>query len=195
MRIFFAIVFLLVLTPTDQAKAQTMSDAVQVASAITPLPASMQQNATVMGYNSDGELVMLREGSNEMMCLADIPGDERFHVACYDKRLDPFMSRGRALSAEGKGRQESRDIRQAEIEAGTLSIPDGPAALYQLFGGPTSLNTETGEVSEVNPLYVVYIPYATPESTGIGEDAPMPGAPWLMDAGLPWAHIMYAPSR
>ena len=103
------------------------------------------------------------------------------------------MSRGRELKKEGLGRNESRETRLKEIEAGTLKMPEHPAALYQLFGGPASLNSETGEVTEVKSLYVMYMPYATTETTGLSSQAPMEGAPWLMDAGLPWAHIMYSP--
>ena len=57
------------------------------------------------------------------------------------------------------------------------------------------INLETGEVTDVRPLYVMYMPYATTESTGLSSQAPMEGAPWLMDAGLPWAHIMYSPGN
>jgi len=45
------------------------------------------------------------------------------------------------------------------------------------------------------PLYVIYIPYATVESTGLATSPVSEGAPWLMDAGKPWAHIMVGTGR
>ena len=175
--------------------AQTLpSNEIQIAGAVSPAPSDLKDDARVLGYNADGDMIEIRSGSNDFTCLADNPFDDRFHAACYKNTMDAFMSRGRALKKEGKNRNESREIRLKEIEAGTLKMPEEPAALYQLFGQASSLNLETGEVSDVRPLYVMYMPYATTESTGLSTQAPMEGAPWLMDAGLPWAHIMYSPA-
>lgn len=194
MRFLISIFVLIFVLSPGRLYAQAFpSEEVQIAAAVSPLPQDLQEGAAVMGYKSDGSMTMLKEGTNDMICIADNPGDDRFHAACYQLALDPFMSRGRQLASEGKSRDENRATRKAEIEAGTLSVPDGPAALYQLFGEASSLNLDTGEVSNVRPLYVMYIPYATTESTGLSSQAPMPGAPWLMDAGEPWAHIMYSP--
>lgn len=181
--------------PCSLLYAQSLPSAeIQIAGATSPAPADLKDDAHVLGYNESGDMIELRAGSNDFICLADNPFDDRFHAACYHKSMDAFMSRGRALKKEGADRNTSRETRLKEIEAGTLKMPEAPAALYQLFGGPTSLNTETGEVSDVRPLYVMYMPYATTESTGLSSQAPMEGAPWLMDAGLPWAHIMYSPA-
>lgn len=181
--------------PCSLLHAQTLPAAdIQIAGATSPAPADLKDGARVMGYNEAGDMIELRAGSNDFICLADNPFDDRFHAACYHNTMDPFMSRGRELKKQGADRNTSRETRLKEIEAGTLKMPEAPAALYQLFGGPTSLNLETGEVTEVRPLYVMYMPYATTESTGLSSQAPMEGAPWLMDAGLPWAHIMYSPA-
>jgi hypothetical protein len=155
----------------------------------------MRDGATVLGYDAAGTLVSFRDGTNDLICIADKPGDDRFHAACYAHSLADFMQRGRELAAEGKDRATSQTIRMQEIEAGSLHMPKGPAALYQLFGQADSFDLTTGLVTNVQPLYVLYIPYATPESTGLATEAPLPGAPWLMDAGLPWAHIMYSPPQ
>jgi hypothetical protein len=67
------------------------------------------------------------------------------------------------------------------------------AALWSMSGPPGSVNMETGEVgSGVRSLYVVYLPGATPQSTGL----PVAGgtnSPWLMFPGTPKAHIMFIP--
>jgi hypothetical protein len=42
--------------------------------------------------------------------------------------------------------------------------------------------------------YVIYIPFATSESTGLPLKPEIPGGPWLMDAGTHRAHIMLNPT-
>lgn len=160
------------------------SAADQVAEAVTPLPEASRDGATVLGYGGGETLEMIREGTNDFICLADAPGNEGFQVACYHKSLDPFMARGRALRAEGKSESEVLEIRGAEVEAGTLSIPDR-AMLMQLFG---QINEATGVPDSVTPLHVMYLPYATAEETGLSV---RPGAgPWLMQPGMYRAHMM-----
>lgn len=84
----------------------------QIKAATSPAPEGMKKEAKVLGYDSDGELVTLREGSNELICMADDPEEKRFHVACYHKDLEPFMKRGRELRAEGKSHKEVKKIRK-----------------------------------------------------------------------------------
>ncbi len=85
----------------SSSTAQPAGPGLQVAGALSAAPEDRRENATVMGYSPAGELVTLRQGANEMICLADKPGDERFHAACYFKALEPFMARGRELRAQG----------------------------------------------------------------------------------------------
>lgn len=180
------------LAPPLAAQVQPLPEPAQITAAIAPLPDEFRESATVLGYRVgiDG-LVTLRQGDGPFICLADAPGDDRFHTACYHRSLEPFMERGRALRA--KGHVEDVDsIRYAEVEAGTLALPDHPAALYSLTGPPTSFDAATGEVSAAQPLYVVYIPFATAESTGLPAK-PAPNMPWIMFPGTPKAHIMFVP--
>ena len=171
-------------------QAQTPEE--QIAAAVKPAPPELQESATVLGYDKSGHLIPLRETDGELVCLADDPSDDRFHVACYHRALEPFMARGRALRAEGMERDEIMATREAEAKDGSLKMPEQPAALYSLTGPPDSFNAETGELTGANPLRVVYIPYATAEETGLPTSAP-PGQPWIMDSGKPWAHIMLIP--
>ncbi len=166
----------------------------QIEAALTPLPESLQEGAKVLGYNEEHELVTLREGNNEMICLADDPRDEdRFHVACYYEELEPFMKRGRELREEGKSSDEVEEIRRNEIKSGDIPMPEKPMALYQLTGEEDGYDYSTSTLREASPLYVIYIPYATRESTGMKTSPYGEGAPWLMDPGEPWAHIMVSP--
>lgn len=165
----------------------------QIAAAIQAAPEDQRDDATVLGYDPQGELTTLRQGSGQLVCLADKPGDTRFHVACYHQSLEPFMARGRALRAEGQDRDSVQSTRLAEIEAGTLSIPQVPAALYNLTGPVDAFDPASGTLSDTKPVHVVYIPYATEETTGLSSAPRTDGTPWLMGSGKPWAHIMIIP--
>lgn len=176
------------------SQAQVPPPDQQVAAAVHAAPGEKQESATVKGYNEAGELVTLREGSNELICLADDPSDDRFHVVCYHELLEPFMERGRELRREGYSTAEADSIRRAEIENGTLSLPDHPMALYSLTGPADSYQAEADSVAGASSLYVVYTPFATGEQLGL-PTRPAGNMPWLMEPGTPWAHIMISPGN
>ncbi|MDR8393172.1 hypothetical protein NC796_18600 [Aliifodinibius sp. S!AR15-10] len=167
------------------------SKAQQIKAAVSAAPANKQDGAKVFGYTQAGELTTLREASNELICLADDPQNPQFHVVCYYQDLEPFMKRGRELRAEGLSRSKVDSIRKVEIEAGELYYPEKPMALYSLSGPEDAFDYEEGKVKKANPLYVVYVPYATEESTGISSAPAGKGGSWLMEPGTPWAHIMF----
>lgn len=164
----------------------------QIASAILPLPEEFRSTATVLGYSATGKLTTLRSGSGQFTCLASAPGGERFHVACYHRSLEAFMARGRELRAAGVADTLVDGVRNADIEAGRLQLPNHPAALYSLTGPPESYDPATGSVTGARPLFVIYVPFATPESLGLSA-TPAEGRPWIMNPGTPKAHIMFVP--
>ena len=126
-------------------------------------------------------------------CLADNPAAEGFNVACYHKDLDPFMARGRELTAQGVTDDKQRDqTRFAEIKAGTLPMPKEARTLYVMTGKSADA---TGKVEGAYLRWVLYVPFATGESTGLPTRPAGPGAPWLMDPGTGGAHIMISPPR
>lgn len=167
----------------------------QIAAAVSAAPEEFRADATVMGYDADTTLVTLREGTGDLICLSDQPGDDRFHVACYHKSLEPYMARGRALRAEGIGRQESFDIRHKEADEGTLEMPAQSAAVYNLSGDLADVDPATHTVSNGSSVYAVYIPYATAASTGLSPAPSGPGVPWIMRPGTASAHIMIIPAQ
>lgn len=180
--------------PALQAQPSTTlvvpSPGEQIALAVQAAPAAMRDGAMVMGYNPAGELVRLRAGSNAMICLADDPKEVNFHVSCYHRSLEPFMARGRQIRARTPGatREQVDSIRLREIRAGRYRIPDR-SMLYQVFAPSDSVDVTSGVVRSPGRLDVVYLPYATPATTGLSTD-PVRRGPWLMYPGKPWAHIM-----
>lgn len=186
-----AVVLASVLVVPALARAQEKSADRIIAEAVSALPGPLRAGAEVRAYEG-GELVTVRAGTNGMICLADDPSDDRWHVACYHADLEPFMARGRALRAEGiTSREQIDSIRAAEIESGELAFPDHAVTLYSWFGDGSAFNPESGEAEKARGLYVIYVPYATGETMGLSVESAQ-DRPWLMSPGEPWAHVMIA---
>lgn len=188
--------FLVIIAPFAASLAQAQSSAPaawQIATAISPLPENLRAGAKVYGYDASGKFVTLRPGTNEMVCLADDPSGKLFHVACYHRSLEPFMSRGRELHALKKSKESIDSVRGRDIKLGKYSIPQR-TTIYQYFAPRDSVNMSTGVIDGAKYLYVVYVPYSSNKSTGISE-APVDGGPWIMYPGKPWAHLMIQPQK
>ncbi|UYQ94473.1 hypothetical protein MKQ68_05135 [Chitinophaga horti] len=168
---------------------------VQIRAALMAAPQEYRDSATVIGVSPEGKWITLREGSNDMICLAPNPKQLGIYVYAYPKRLEPFMARGRELAALGKRINEKDTIREAEIKSGKLPFPKDPTILYGYWGKDEELIPETGEIKNGQRRYVVYIPYATAASTGMPTEPNIPGMPWLMGAGTYKAHIMINPEN
>ena len=158
-----------------------------IAATALAAPAPLREGAEVRGWTEDGRLEVLRPGTNGIICLADQPGDERFAAACYHESLEPFMERGRQLRREGVEGMARNEARWAEIEAGTLPMPVA-GMVYNLGFPNDDFDPATIDPATGGRLQALYMPGATPESTGVPA-APGDG-PWLMFPGTPSAHIM-----
>jgi hypothetical protein len=165
---------------------------VQIAAATLAAPADLRDAAAVLGYNAQGELIKLREGKNELICVANNPSDTSFSVACYHRDLDPYMARGRELLAQKVTGQKRNEIRWKEVAEGKLSLPREARTLYILTG--TGFDSSSGKVTDAYLRWVIYLPFATPESTGLSTK-PSENAPWLMFPGTAGAHIMINPPK
>lgn len=188
--------FLLLCTTLTYCYAQTVPSAeVQIRSAVMAAPVELRNGAMVYGYSAKGEFEILRKGTNGMVCLADDPSQKGFSVSCYHKDLDPFMERGRVLKKEGKSQTDIFNIREAEVKSGKLAMPKQPTSLFAYSTSDEKFDTTTGEVKDGYLRYVIYIPFATAESTGLPLKPDVPGMPWLMDPGTHRAHIMITPPK
>jgi hypothetical protein len=169
------------------------SAAIQIQSALLSAPKEKRDSCTVYGYSPDKQFILLRQGTNELICLADNPDEPDFSVACYVKDLEPFMQRGRELRKQGIKDDSLFNEREKEVKAGTLQMPKEPAALYVYSAKDQDYNPVTGEVKNGYLRSVIYIPYATAASTGLSEKEPGHGMPWIMNPGTHGAHIMIDP--
>ena len=178
-----------------QSTSKILPKEIQIKTATLAAPEDLREGVMVYGYEENGDLVVLREGTNHLVCIADDPSKKGINVSCYSKKLEPFMARGRQLIEEGKGEMEKREIRRNEAESGELELTDTPAMTYILSGTEENYDRTTGELKDGQFRYVIYIPYATTESTGLPDKPFAPGMPWLMDPGTHRAHIMVTPPK
>ncbi len=191
-----SIAFIIVFWTSQITFAQNIpSKENQIKTAILAAPEDKRDGAMVYGYDEQGEFVVLREGSNEMVCLADDPGTPDFNVSCYHRDLEPFMERGRVLKKEGKDFKEIFEMREEEVKSGKLKMPKDGATLFALSAAEEDYDSEKGEVNNPYLRYVVYIPWATVETTGLPLSPEAPGMPWIMDPGTHRAHIMINPPK
>ena len=197
MEIVFLAAWLMVQAPQAPAPpavqaARPGADA-QIAAAVLAAPEDRRASATVLGYDESGKLTTLRKGTNEFVCLADDPAAAGVSVACYHQDLEPYMARGRELRAQGVTNQRQiNDTRWKEVQGGSLKMPKEPRTLYVLTG--KAFDSTAGAITDQYLRWVIYVPFATPETTGLST-RPVENGPWLMDPGTPGAHIMITPTR
>jgi len=158
--------------------------AVDVETAVLPLPANLQSEASVMTYTPEGTLRIIRSGTNGFFCIADNPDDERFSVACHPESMRAYLERRRQLSLN-----ETRTVRDSlltmEIQEGKIELAVG--TLSRFISG--QINPETGVPDSVRVWSEIAVPFAGPEKTGLTtEDAGE--APWMMRPNHYGAHIM-----
>lgn len=168
---------------------------VQIKNALLAAPSDKRDGAAVYGYSANKDFILLRKGSNEFICLSDDPDQPGFSVACYHRDLEPFMKRGRDLKKQGKPVGEIFDMREKEVKAGKLAMPKQPTTLFVYAASKENYDSATGAVKNGLLRSVIYIPYATAESTGMPLKPEAPGMPWIMNPGTHGAHIMINPPK
>ncbi|WP_252940628.1 hypothetical protein [Roseivirga pacifica] len=185
---------LLIISSMSCANAQNDKEN-QIKAALLAAPAEARAGAHVYGYNEQGEMITLREGTNNFIVRADNPNQDGFEVVCYPKDVEPFMARGRELRAEGKNHGEVLQIREQEMMEGKLQKPNYGSTLNIYFGLEAKYNPETDSLEGGHFRYVVYTPLATPETTGLPSKPNAKGHPWIMFPGKYRAHIMITPIK
>lgn len=172
--------------------ADVLPKDVQIAAAVLAAPADLRDGAAVLGFEVQGKRARIREGKNDLICLAPDPAKTTFEVDCYHKDLEPFMARGRELLEQKVTGAKRNEIRFKEVEEGKLRMPKEPRTLYVLTG--SAFDAATGRVQNPYQRWVIYVPFATAESTGLSTKS-SESAPWLMSPGTAGAHIMINPPK
>jgi len=161
------------------ALAQGMSAQDQIAQAVSPLPEMLRADATVVTYNKSGDPVVLRQGSNAIVCTPN-QGGTTFAVNCYQKIMRAQNDMQAKLRAEGKdGKAIQAAIQEARASGKLPAVPVGIATYSRL--GKTDADSRV--------TWRIMMPGATAESSGLPDKKGAQGEPWLQLAGTPNAHI------
>lgn len=165
------------------AAVQSIDD--QITEAVSPLPKDLRAGATVVTYDSStGDRKVLRQGSNSIECQPKNPSDG--FIRCYHESIAPRHAMEAKLRAQKKTDKEIQAAMNAAIKDGTLKPPVPGSMSYRL----------TNKDGVIKRLWIVSVPYATPETLGVStssqRDAALKGhgLPWMMLPGTAGAHIM-----
>ena len=162
----------------DLAYGETDDRARMIEGALLAAPQSERDSATVVFDAPHASRVVLRRGSSDFICSANI-AKTGFLSYCYPKVLDSFWIRNEMLAADGKSGAEISDALAADARSGKLNLVVG-ATTYEMGGASQAAAL---------PHMIVFLPNATEASTGLSAKLDYVH-PWLMWAGTPVAHVM-----
>jgi hypothetical protein len=154
-----------------------LSDAALIANALSAAPASIAVGATVKGH--DGRV--LRQGTNDWVCLPDMPDLPNDSPMCLDAPwralIDAWMNK--------------RTPHVTQVGFGYMLQGDMPVSNTDPFARtPTPTNQW---IQHGDPHMMVFIPDLR-LLEGMSTD-PTSGGPYVMWKGTPYAHIMLPGTR
>ena len=175
-------VFLLGLVVTalpSALDAQSVDE--QIARAVMAAPANLQADAAVITFDESGEIVVVREGSNGLMCWdsSNEPGRQGiFNAQCTSELNRARVKQNHQFSQAGGTPEEIQALFDRAEEDGTRELPVYGTMYYHWIG------EEDGR-----PHTNIAVPFATEENSRIPQ-ALRSDAMWIMDAGTSGAHLM-----
>ena len=182
-----ALLLLAVLMTQQAAPGQERA----IASAVVPLPEALRRDATVVRLDDGGQPVVLRKGTNGMVCITDKPADGQFDVRCYHASFIPVVYRALQLGYSVDGQKV-----QEEIKAGKLQVPNQPTAGYRCLGPAAAYNPATNTVTaDIECWQSIHFPFRTAREIGLPDEAEVPDSlqqsvPYVMASGSYWSHVM-----
>ena len=161
------------------AFAQGMSKDEMIAQAVSAAPEELRAGATVVNYDAKGDPVVLRAGTNDIVCTPN-QNKDNYSVNCYAKILRAQHDLQAKDKAMGKDPKATAADVQAAMASGQLpKVPVG-TTMYSLSGRNQAM---------ARGMWVVLVPGMTAAESGLPTKPTAAGTPWLMRAGTPGAHI------
>jgi hypothetical protein len=155
------------------AMAQSKDDL--IAQAVMAAPEELRAGATVVNYDAKGDPVVLRQGTNGIVCTPNQQKDS-YSVNCYAQ----ILRAQRDLQAKDKAMGKDAKATAADMQAAQLPKPPVGTTMYSLSGKTQA---------SARGMWVVLVPGMTADQTGLPTKPTAAGTPWLMRAGTPGAHI------
>lgn len=182
-RLTLALCASLILPTAVSAQSSSASDAEEIERALMAAPERMRADASVIGFDDDGSIVELREGSNGLMCWdsSGEPGRQgRFLAQCTSERNRARVEQNHRISNAAASPDEIGELFAEAEENGTREVAAWGTVYYHLIGDDWA----SGRIHAT-----VAVPYATAESLEIPAEPRADGL-WLMDPGTSGAHLM-----
>ena len=183
MKLLLFLLFTAVLLPSALCAQSSAADAAAgVERTLLAAPAALRAEATILELRSDGSTVVLRGGSNSVICWDNEgrPGQVApLDVECTAEANRPRLEQNHAFESTGGTVAEIRARFERAEAGGTRALSVQGSIYYHVFGdSPPDYRNHT----------VVAVPYATrdlgfPIARG-------PAMLWLMEAGTSGAHLM-----
>lgn len=155
--------------------AATSSDKAAITSAMSAAPMAVSKDATIARMGPDGQMRVIRKGTNAFTCVPDDPSSPGPDPMCFDKNAGEFMQ---AMMAH-------------------KPPPQKTGFMYMLAGGTDASNTDpyagkpTGKNHWIKTGPHVMIVGDTSLLAGYpASPDPNTAAPYVMWAGTPYAHLM-----
>lgn len=161
------------------------------AAAVFPLPPALRSGATVVRLDSSSQPIVLRQGTNGMVCIDDAPNNDVFDVRCYRDTFIPVVYRAFQLGYDVAG-PKVRD----EIKSGKLVLANEPTAGYRCLGPAAGYDAAHNTVdSRIDCWQSIHFPFRTAAEVGFPEEASVPekeqhNTPFVMASGTYWSHVM-----
>lgn len=177
-RLILGVVVTCVVAPA--AYAQT--DAQIIERAVLAAPANARAAAMVVKWEADGKRVVVREGTNGMVCWDQSvwPGQRPFSAHCTSVATLPRVEQNREFFYKAGNAADAEKLVQASEKAGARKVPEFGAGYYGLVGNDQA--TARGHVT-------IAVPFATTETLKLPSKPTASGA-WIMEPGTSAAHIM-----
>ena len=176
---FLALLSCLLTLPIIHGQTQTNDIQKKIEEAMSAAPRSISAHATIMDYPSDpdGEMIVLREGTNGFTCFPDNPHMPGKNPMCIDAQVMELLL---------KAVPERRDPNITQTGFGYFLQGGAPRSNANPWdAGPTPDN-------EWMEMQVPHIVVVSPDTT-IFKGLPTKmdnGGPWIMWSGTPYVHIM-----
>ncbi len=151
----------------------------EISRAVSAAPARAQADATVISFEADGSIEVLRQGSNGLMCWDDT-SEEGFSATCTSEENRARAEQNHAFNFSGGTDDEIQAMFDGAERDGSRAVSEFGTMYYHFNGAD--------QASARSHISIV-VPFATSESIGL-PDTRRSDAAWIMDAGTSTAHLM-----
>ena len=173
------------------ADAQVSSPQTQSYAAVLPLPPALRAGATVVRLTRESVPQLIRQGTNGLVCIDDVPGDSMFDVRCYRDTFIPVVYRAFQFGYDPAGPKVGEEVR-----SGKLPLSKEATAGYRCLGPATGYNTASNTIdATVECWESLHVPFRTAVEFGFPDERDVPEdqqrtTPYVMASGSYWSHVM-----